>query len=154
WSTNIGQSEAQIQIDQGLRAFMIGVYNHMTLGLGITGLVALAVHYYAVPHAGAAAAGIVNGMQLTDFGVMLYASPLRWVVMLAPLVFVVVLSFGIQRIAASTAQLLFLAFAAVMGLSISSILLVYTGESIARAFFITAASFGALSLYGYTTRRN
>ncbi len=85
---------------------------------------------------------------------LIYSTPLRWVVMLAPLAFVLVLSFGINRMRASTAQALFWAFAAVMGLSLSSIFLVYTGSSIAKTFFITAATFGAMSLYGYTTKRD
>ncbi|MGY9004728.1 MAG: Bax inhibitor-1/YccA family protein, partial [Alphaproteobacteria bacterium] len=84
----------------------------------------------------------------------IFGTPLQWVVMLAPLAFVMVLSFGINRLSLFTSQLLFWLFAGVMGLSLSSIFLIYTGESIARVFFITAASFSALSLYGYTTKRD
>jgi FtsH-binding integral membrane protein len=84
----------------------------------------------------------------------LYVSPLKWVIMLAPLAFVFGLSAMVHRMQPATARLVFLAFAAVMGLSMSSIFLVFTGTSIARTFFITAASFGALSLWGYTTKRD
>jgi FtsH-binding integral membrane protein len=91
---------------------------------------------------------------LTSFGVTLYFTPLKWVVMLAPLAFVFFFSFRISQISASTARTLFMVFAAAMGLSLSTILLVYTGTSIARTFFVTAATFGGLSLYGYTTQRD
>jgi uncharacterized protein len=142
------------EIDQGLRSYMLGVYNNMVLGLAITGLVALGVHMLAVAPAGEGVA--VRGMhvELTQFGAALYLSPLRYVVMLAPLAFVFFFQFRIDRMAAASARNMFLAFSATMGLSLSSILLVYTGASVANAFFITAAAFGGLSLYGYTTRRS
>ncbi len=130
-------------IDEGLRSYMLKVYNYMTMGLVVTGLVA----WFA------SQAAVSNG-QLTAWGELLYASPLMWVVMLAPLGFVLVLSFGINKLSVPAAQLTFWAFAAVMGLSISSIFLVYTDASIARVFFITSATFGAMSLYGYTTKRD
>jgi FtsH-binding integral membrane protein len=143
------------EIDQGLRSYMLGVYNNMVLGLAITGLVALGTHMLAVAAPGAdAAARIGSNIYLTGFGAAIYLSPLRYVVMLAPLAFVFFFSFRVDRMAASTARTMFLAFSAVMGLSISSILLVYTGSSVANAFFVTAATFGGLSLYGYTTRRS
>ncbi len=123
-------------VDEGLRSYMLQVYNYMGLGLVITGLVAFIV---------ASTPAIYQPI---------FGSPLKWVVMLAPLGFVMALSFGIQRFSAGTAQLLFWTFAAVMGLSMASIFLVFTGESIARTFFIAAAAFGALSLYGYTTKRD
>jgi FtsH-binding integral membrane protein len=85
---------------------------------------------------------------------LLFATPLKWVVMLAPLAFVLVLSFGIHRLSLFASQAVFWVFAGVMGLSLSTIFIVFTGQSIARVFFITAASFGALSLYGYTTKRD
>ena len=85
---------------------------------------------------------------------LIYNTPLRWVVMLAPLAFVLVLSFGIQRMRASTAQLTFWAFAAIMGLSLASIFLVYTGQSIATTFFVSASTFLGMALYGYTTKRD
>ena len=141
-------------IDQGLRAFMLGVYNNMAIGLVVTGIVAFAVSQFAVTSDPAQAAGNLRGLMLTPFGQAIYFSPLRYVIMFAPLAFVFFLSFSVQRIAASTARLMFFAFSAVMGLSISSILLVYTQSSVTQAFFITAASFGALSLYGYTTKRD
>jgi FtsH-binding integral membrane protein len=93
-------------------------------------------------------------MALTPFGQAIYLSPLKWVVMLAPLAAVFFLSFRIQKMSASAAQTTFWVYAAIMGVSLSSIFLVFTGGSIARVFFITAASFGALSLYGYTTKKD
>jgi FtsH-binding integral membrane protein len=136
------------EIDQGLRAYMLGVYNYMTLGLGLTGLVALGVYMLAVAKVAPGA------IELTPFGHMLYATPLRWVVILSPLAFIFFIGARANTISAATARNLFLAFAAVMGLSMSSLLLVFTGASIARVFFITAAAFGGLSLYGYMTQRD
>ena len=133
---------------------MLGVYNNMLIGLVVTGITALLVSHLAVTSDPDQAAGSLRGLMLTPFGQAIYFSPLRYVVMLAPLAFVFLFSFSVQRIRASTARLLFFVFSAVMGLSISSIMLVYTQTSIANAFFITAASFGALSLYGYTTKRD
>jgi len=148
-------TRADASIDQGLRAYMIRVYNLMALGLAITGLAALGTVSLATSgDPSAAAATLPNGKMLTDLGVVLYGSPLRWVVMLAPLAFVFFLSFRIDRMATSSAQMLFWAFAAVMGISLSSIFLVYTGASIVQTFFITATAFGALSLWGYTTKRD
>ncbi len=141
-------------IDQGLRSYMLGVYNNMTLGLAITGLVALGINMLTVTSDPSAAAARFGGMYLTGFGVALYGSPLRYVVMLAPLAFIFFFQFRIDRMSASSARSMFLAFSAVMGLSLSSILLVYTKQSVALAFFETAAAFGALSLYGYTTKRD
>jgi FtsH-binding integral membrane protein len=135
-------------VDEGLRAFMLGIYNNMAMGLAITGIVAYGAFSFAVADTG-------NGqMALTAFGNAIYNSPIRWIVIFAPLLFVFGLSAAVQRMQPATARLVFLAFAAVMGLSISSIFLVFTHESIARTFFITAASFGALSLWGYTTKRD
>ena len=120
-------------IDAGLRAYMLRVYNYMAGGLAVTGIVAYA----------AASSGFYQAIAGT---------PLIWLVMLAPLGFVLVLSFGIQHMSAGTAAVLFWIYAAVMGLSLGSIFLVFTGASIARVFFITAATYGAMSVYGYTTR--
>ena len=142
------------EIDQGLRTYMLGVYNYMTVGLAITGVVALGTNLLAVASDRSVAAAQMGGIPLTAFGAALYGSPLRWLVMLLPLAFVFFFSFRINSMSASTARSVFLLFAAAMGLSLSSILLVYTGASVTRAFFITAASFGALSLYGYTTQRS
>ncbi len=134
-------------VDQGLRSYMLKVYNYMGIGLVITGLVAYFSYTASVVQTAA-------GLQLTDFGVAIFESPLRWVVILAPLAFVLVLSFGINKLSTGMAQVLFWVFAAVMGLSLSSIFLVYTQTSIAQVFFISAATFGAMSLYGYTTKRD
>ncbi len=130
-------------IDEGLRSYMLKVYNYMGIGLVVTGLVA----YFSNQ------AAVSNG-QLTAWGELLYTSPLMWVVALAPLGFVLVLSFGINKLSVGAAQATFWAFAAIMGLSLSSIFMVYTDASIAKVFFITAATFGAMSLYGYTTKRD
>ncbi|KFL25796.1 Bax inhibitor-1/YccA family protein [Paradevosia shaoguanensis] len=142
-------------IDEGLRSYMLRVYNYMGLGLVVTGLVAWFANSAAVTtNAASAAAQLGDGTYLTSWGVLLYTSPLMWVVALAPLAFVLVLSFGINKLSTGAAQLTFWAFAAVMGLSLSSIFMVYTDTSIAKVFFITAAMFGAMSLWGYTTKRD
>ncbi len=146
-------ARAGAAIDQGLRSYMLGVYNNMVLGLAVTGLVALGTKMLAVS-AVPTAYRLSRGVYLTDFGAALYGSPLRWVVMLAPLAFIMFFTFRIDRMAAATARNMFLAFSAVMGLSLSSILLIYTGGSVAAAFFETATAFGAMSLYGYTTKRD
>jgi uncharacterized protein len=142
-------------IDEGLRSYMLRVYNYMTIGLVVTGVVAYFSNAFALTGDPSQAVGqLQNGTMVTQWGALLYGSPLMWVVALAPLGFVMVLSMGIQRMSVASAQLAFWAFAAVMGLSLSSIFLVYTGASIAKVFFITAATFGAMSLYGYTTKRD
>ena len=141
-------------VDAGLRAHMLRIYNYMVIGLAITGFAALGVYMAAVTNGAAGAAGRIGNTYLTSFGVAMFASPLKWLFILAPLAMVFVISFGIQRLKPATAQMLFWAFAALMGISLSSIFLVYTHTSIVRVFFITAASFGALSLYGYTTKRD
>jgi FtsH-binding integral membrane protein len=130
-------------IDEGLRSYMLKVYNYMGIGLVVTGLVAWFSNQAAVS----------NG-ELTAWGQLIYASPLMWVIALAPLAFVLVLSFGINKLSGATAQLLFWVFAAIMGCRLSSIFMVYTDASIAKVFFISAATFGAMSLYGYTTKRD
>ena len=124
------------RVDEGLRAYMLSVYNYMGLGLAITGVIAFLV---------ASSPAIYTPI---------FTTPLKWVVMLAPLGFVFFLSAKIRTLSPAAAQMTFWAFAAVMGLSMSSIFLVYTGASIARVFFITAGMFGAMSLYGYTTKRD
>jgi FtsH-binding integral membrane protein len=124
------------RIDEGLRSYMLAIYNYMGLGLAITGLTAFVV-------------ATSPPLMAAIFG-----TPLKWVVMLAPLAFVFFLSARVSRMSVSAAQLAFWAFAIVMGLSMASIFLVFTGTSIARVFFITAATFGAVSLYGYTTKRD
>jgi hypothetical protein len=133
-------------IDQGLRAYMLGVYNYMTLGLGVTGLVAFAAFKFGtVETAG-------GRLALTDFGHAIYVSPLRWLIVLSPLALVFYLTARLNSMSIASARNGFLAFAGLIGLSMSALLVVYTGGSIARVFFETAAAFGALSLYGYTTR--
>src|ERR1700712_3622801 len=138
----------------GRAAYMLRIYNYMSIGLAITGLAALGVYMAAVADPTAADAIRVGKLHLTPFGYAMYVGPLKWLFMLAPLVMVFAISAGINRLRPATAQMLFWAFAALMGVSLSSIFLVYTHTSIVRVFFITAATFGALSLYGYTTKRD
>ncbi|MEM5470718.1 Bax inhibitor-1/YccA family protein [Hoeflea sp. AS60] len=146
---------AGTDIDAGLRAYMLRVYNLMAMGLGITGVAAYAIAMFATTNDPAAAvATLGNGKMLTGLGAALYGSPLKWVVMLAPLGMVFFLSARIEKMSVSAAQTTFWVFAGLMGVSLSSIFLVYTGASITQTFFITAASFGALSLYGYTTKKD
>lgn len=125
----------QVDIDVGLRQYMLRIYNYMASGLALTGIVAYV----------AAASG---------FYYSIVGTPLMWLVMLAPLGLVFWLSMGINRMSAGTAQLLFWVYSGLMGLSLAGIFLVFTGASIARVFFITAGTFAAMSLYGYTTRRD
>ena len=136
-------ARAGAAVDEGLRAYMLGVYNYMAAGVALTGVAAYLTYTLAV-----------SDGALTPFGQTLYTSPLRWVVMLAPLGFVLYLSFRIQQMSVGAAQVAFWLFATVMGVSLSSIFLVFTGQSITQIFFITAATFGALSLWGYTTKRD
>jgi uncharacterized protein len=142
-----GYRSDQVAIDAGLRAYMIRVYNYMTAGVALTGLVAWFAYSAAVVDTGA-------GLQLTQFGHAIFASPLMWLFVLAPLGLVMLLSFGINRLSAGTALTVFFIYAALLGLSLASIFLVYTHASITRVFFISAATFGATSLYGYTTQRD
>lgn len=144
------------QIDAGLRAHMNKVYGTMSVGMLITALAAWAIAGLATTtDPSVAAAQLPNGTLLSNFGMTLYGSPLRWVVMFAPLAFIF---FGwgalMRRGSASAVQLGFFAFAAVMGVSISSIFLVYTAFSIVQTFIVTSIAFASLSLYGYTTKRD
>lgn len=146
---------ADASIDQGLRAYMLKVYNLMGLGLVITGLVAMGMAMVATTNdPSLAVATLGNGKMLTSAGYAIFASPLRWVVMLAPLGMVFFLSARIHAMSTSGAQLAFWVFAGLMGLSLSSIFLTFTAQSITQTFFVTAAAFGALSLFGYTTKRD
>lgn len=141
------RAEAAV-VDEGLRAYMLRIYNYMALGLAITGFAALGTFLMAV------GADPGTGKRvLTGFGQLLYQSPMKWVVILAPLALVFFLSFRIQNMSPATAQVTFWIYAALVGVSLSVIFLVFTASSITRVFFITAASFGALSLWGYTTQR-
>jgi FtsH-binding integral membrane protein len=140
-------ARAGAAVDQGLRSYMLQVYNYMAIGLAVTGAAALGAFMLAVDRSGGTA-------QLTQFGHLIYQSPLKWVVIFAPLALVFFLSFRIQTMSVGTAQAVFWLYAALVGLSLSIIFLIYTGQSITRVFFVTAAAFGGLSLYGYTTQRN
>jgi FtsH-binding integral membrane protein len=165
-SAPFGQAVGQaVAVDEGLRAYMLRVYNYMALGLAITGLAALGIYMLSITGDMASAAKVLRngaevpariagGMYLTKFGFYVYVSPIKWVIMLAPLAMVFVLSFGVERMRPATAQITFWIFAALMGISLSAVFLVFTHTSIVRVFFITAASFGALSLWGYTTQRD
>ena len=136
-------------IDEGLRSYMLKVYNYMSSGVLLTGIISLLLFKLsAVTNSEGAIIG------LTSIGNALYNSALMWVVMLAPLGVVIYMSFGIAKMSSSKAQTTFWVFAALMGASLSSIFLVYTGASITRVFFITAGTFAAMSIYGYTTKRD
>jgi FtsH-binding integral membrane protein len=141
-------------VDAGLRSYMLRIYNYMTIGLAITGLAALGIYMLAVADGSTADAIRIGKLYLTPIGYAIYVGPLKWLFMLAPLGMVFAISAGINKFKPATTQLLFWLFSALMGVSLSSIFLVYTHTSIVRVFFITAASFGALSLYGYTTKRD
>ena len=129
-----------VDIDQGLRSYMLGIYNYMASAIGVTAVAAFGMATWASNNA--------------DVANILYNSPLKWVIMLAPLAFVMVISFGINKLSKSAATGVFYAFAAVMGVSMSWIFLVFNVPSIVQTFFVTATAFGALSLYGYTTKRS
>ncbi|HEY7382880.1 MAG TPA: Bax inhibitor-1/YccA family protein [Beijerinckiaceae bacterium] len=159
WGTTATRSQAEV--DQGLRAFMLGVYNNMVLGLAVSAVVALGINMFAVTanvadaYRNAAGQAVrMGGQYLTPFGYTLYGTPLMWVVVLAPLAFIFFFTFRMERMSAATARTTFLTFAAVMGASLSTLLLRYTGASVVQVFFITAAAFGSLSLWGYTTQRS
>ena len=139
-------SASEAIIDQGLRAYMLKVYNYMASALVLTGFVALLTAKLAVLS--------FEPLIYSPLGKSLYQSGLAWVVMLAPLGVVFYMSFGIAKMSASKAQTVFWIFAALMGLSLSSIFIQFTEASITRVFFITAGTFGAMSIYGYTTKRD
>jgi FtsH-binding integral membrane protein len=145
----VGIARSPAAVDQGLRAYMLGVYNYMTLGLGLTGVVAYVAYKLGVVET---ATGHIVG--LTGFGQAIYVSPLKWVVIFAPLALVFAISAGRNAMSVSTTRLVFLLFAALIGLSLSTVFVVFTQASIALVFFETAAAFGGLSLYGYTTSRS
>lgn len=135
----MAQTQAQTragEYDEGLRKYMLGVYNYMAVAMGITGLVAFATS------------------QSPTLLQTIYGTPLQWVVMLAPLGFVMFLSFRVHKMSASAAQMTFWAFSALMGLSLAYIFIAYTPMSITRIFFITAGAFAGLSLFGYTTKKD
>jgi len=134
-SSALNPAAGRVGYDAGLRRYMLSIYNYMASGVLLSGIVAL-----VFASSGAAAA--------------VFVTPLRWLIVLAPLGFVMAMSFGLNRMQTSTLRLLFWAFSVAMGLSLSSIFLVYTGPSIASTFFATAAAFAGLSLVGYTTKKN
>jgi FtsH-binding integral membrane protein len=142
-------TDRAVAYDMGLRAHMIRVYNYMAGGVALTGVVAWLTFQMAVV---TNASGTIIG--LTPFGQTMFGSPLKWVIVLAPLGLVFFMSFRIANLQASTARTLFFVYAGALGLSLATIFMVYTQTSITRVFFISAASFGALSLYGYTTKRS
>ena len=138
----------QAAIDEGLRTYMLKVYNYMTTGLVLTGFIAYFFGKASVE------AYVPGGVILTPVGNMLFNSGLSFVIMLAPLGFVFYLSARINKMSAASAQITFWLFASIMGLSLASIFVQFTHSSIARVFFITASTFGAMSLYGYTTKKD
>jgi FtsH-binding integral membrane protein len=135
FSSSVAQSGST-----GLRDYMVYVYQSMALALSITGIVAFAIYQ-----------AVLSSPQL---GTFLFGSPFKFVVMLAPLAFMLIFGFKINSLSFEKSRNIFYIFSAVMGLSLSSIFLVYTGTSIARAFFVTAGTFAAMSLYGYTTKKD
>ena len=139
-----------VAFDAGLRAYMIRVYNYMTMGVGLTGVVAWLTFQAAVVVTDAN--GAIVGR--TSFGEAIFGGPVVLVLILGTLGLVMFISFRIQHLRPATALALFMAYAAMLGLMLSSVLLVYTGASVARVLFISAASFAALSLYGYATQRS
>ena len=139
--------QSTIVMDEGLRAYMLKVYNYMATGVLLTGIIALLSFKISVV---TDSGGAITGF--TSFGNALFFSGLKWIVMLAPLGIVFYMSFGINKMSSAKAQTVFWIFAALMGLSLSWILLVYTGVSVARVFFITSATFGAMSIYGIRLR--
>jgi uncharacterized protein len=150
----MGQA-GSVAVDEGLRAYMLRIYNYMALGLAITGFAALGIYLLSVTtDPNLAAEKVRNGPMLTQLGKTLFATNFRWVVMLAPLALVLVLSFGIERMRPAIAQIIFWIYAALVGVSLATLFMVFTHTSVVRVFFITATSFGALSLYGYTTQRD
>ena len=139
----------QAVIDEGLRAYMLKVYNYMTTGLLLTGFIA---YFFGKASIITGDGGQIIGV--TSVGALLFGSPLKWIVMLAPLGFVFYLSARINKISVSAAQITFWIFSAIMGLSLASLFIEFTHSSIARVFFITSGTFAAMSLYGYTTKKD
>lgn len=142
--TTAASSQA-VNVDQGLRSHMLRVYNYMSGGLLLTAIVAFAFMNLIVNDAGTG---------LNEFGQTLFATPLKYVVMFAPLAMVFFLSFRIEKMSAKAAQLSFWVYATLMGVSFSTLGLIYAGDTIASAFLVTAVTFGAMSLWGYTTKRD
>ncbi|MCT4654208.1 MAG: Bax inhibitor-1/YccA family protein [Cohaesibacter sp.] len=142
-----GRAAEMAMIDQGLRSYMLKVYNYMAIALGVTGVMAFAFFKLSFVDTG-------SGLAYTQLGASLFNSPLKWVIMFAPFGLVMFLGFRIQSMQAATAQMVFWVYSALMGVSLASIFAIYTAQSITQVFFITAASFAGLSLYGYTTKKS
>jgi len=149
WNTErnawVGGAAAAAEIDAGLRQYMLRVYNYMASGVALTGLIAALVANTPAVAELFFQVGYRGHVGLTGLG---------WLAVIAPIGIVLAISFGFARMSAQTAQTLYWVYAGLMGISMANIFFVYTGTSIARVFFITAASFAGLSLYGYTTKRN
>lgn len=145
-----GTATQTAEYDEGLRAYMLKVYNYMASGVALTGIVALALSkspetlslFYKLVDIGG---GRVAIQGMTGLG---------WIAMLSPLAFILVMNFGINKLSTRALQGIFWAFATCFGISLTTVLFQYTGESVVRTFFVTAAAFGALSLYGYTTKKS
>ncbi len=143
------------QIDEGLRAHMNKVYGTMSVGMLITALAAWAISGLATTTDPSAAVGqIGNGTLLTGLGAAIYTSPLRWVIMFAPLLMIFGFGAVMRRATAQAAQLFFFVFATLIGVSLSSIFIFYTSVSIVQTFLVTAIAFAGLSLWGYTTKKD
>jgi FtsH-binding integral membrane protein len=140
-------ADRAVAIDQGLRAYMIRIYNYMAMGVALTGVAAWLTFQAAVTEQ-------AGRLVLTSFGQMIFSGPAVIVLFVGTLGLVFLISWRIDRLQPSTAFALFMVYAALLGVMLSSVFLTYTGASITRVFFISAASFGALSLYGYTTQRD
>jgi len=145
-------STSEAIIDEGLRAYMLKVYNYMASGVLLTGILSILFFNISGGYNIQVSSEGISGLSSTGYAI--YASPLKWLVMLAPLGVVLYMSFGIAKMSAAKAQTTFWVFAGLMGISLSSIFIQYTGDSIARVFFITSGTFGAMSIYGYTTKRD
>ncbi|MEQ1704817.1 MAG: Bax inhibitor-1/YccA family protein [Rickettsiales bacterium] len=144
-TAQFGAQSRAVAYDAGLRAYMLKIYNYMASALALTGIVALGA---------SKSEAILSALYTVQNGQVAGMSGLGWIVALAPIGLVLWLSMGINRLSTTAAQGIFWAYAALVGLSLTSIFLLYTGESIARAFFVTAGTFGAMSIYGYTTKRD
>ncbi len=152
-SAPVATADAQ---DAGLRAYMLHVYNYMLAGLAVTGIASWLLYAIAVTTNPAdAVVTLQSGVMLTSVGQILFLTPLRWVVMFSPVALVLLLQFRLSHMSVGAALAAFVAYAGLVGVSMGTIsLIVYTGSSIAQVFFITAAAFGGLSLFGYSTKRD
>ena len=154
-NTVAGREKARVGFDEGLRAHMNKVYGLMAVAMLITFLSAWSIAGLAeAPNAASAAGFLDNGVPLTDFGVLLYHTPLKWVLMFLPLVMVFVVHAVAFSLSAAAAQTFFYVFALTMGASLSSIFMAFTGFSIVQVFLVTAIAFAGLSIWGYTTKKD